>query len=154
MTHYLVITQWSCRDNGRRLTFYRSHVRIAESVKDARAQERAHNATRTDMRDEGWRSKVVHVVEQSNMSIELSPDVLDLLRDESNRNEEWRKADLSDMVNGIVRRMLDPNESEEMYERWRKNTPTVQVDPVTVRRTRNDFESMPSVEEAMKGIKS
>lgn len=63
LTRYLVVTRWSCRDNGKLLSFYRSHVRIATSAKIARAEEREHNASRQEMRDEGWRSRVVHTVD-------------------------------------------------------------------------------------------
>ncbi len=63
MPRYLVMTRWQCRDNGKLLSIYRPHVHCVATPKAARDLERAHNATRTEMREEGWRSKIVSTVD-------------------------------------------------------------------------------------------
>lgn len=58
---YRVITEWWCRERGKRLAFRRTHYRDARGIESAKRKQRKHNRARArdGMRAEGWRWRIV-----------------------------------------------------------------------------------------------
>ncbi len=67
LTLYLIVTEWSTIDNGRKLRFARHHTYDAINAMEARRLEREHNAKTLaddlDFAADGWKPRIVATVD-------------------------------------------------------------------------------------------